>query len=207
MDNKKIESIAELLPEGITEETVTEIAQVMQGLIEERVQDEVGELTDKVFAYLSMKREQIKDAALNELHEESQTHQDAQKFRELLGYMAIEYRPDYIDAESDRRLSEASEIVEDNEVLAQELSSSLKEQDRLSKTIQLLESKLIKRDNNLSRLEESIQTLEEDKEAMLFESTEQAQVITNNVDGEVEEQQLQNIGTQFLTEEMLKLLK
>ena len=140
MDKKKIENIAELLPEGITEETVTEIAQVMQGLIEERVQDEVGELTDKVFAYLSMKREQIKDAALNELHEESQTHQDAQKFRELLGYMAIEYRPDYIDAESDRRLSEASEIVEDNEVLAQELSSSLKEQDRLSKTIQLLES-------------------------------------------------------------------
>jgi hypothetical protein len=97
--------------------------------------------------------------------------------------------------------------VEDNEVLAQELSSSLKEQDRLSKTIQLLESKLIKRDNNLSRLEESIQALEEDKEAMLFESTEQAQVITNNVDGEVEEQQLQNIGTQFLTEEMLKLMK
>ena len=207
MDKKKIDNIAELLPEGITEETISEIAQVMQGLIEERVQEEVGELTDKVFAYLSMKREQIKDSALNELHEESQIHRDAQKFRELLGYMAIEYRPDYIDAESGKRLTEASEIVEDNEILAQELSSSLKEQERLSKTIQLLESKISKQDRNLSCLEEDIKTLEGDKEAMLFESTEQAVVLTNNVDDEVEEKQLENIGNQFLTEEMLKLMK
>ena len=42
---------------------------------------------------------------------------------------------------------------------------------------------------------------------MLFESTEQAVVVTNNVDEEVEDQKLESIGNEFLTEEMLKLMR
>ena len=207
MDKNKIEDIAQLLPEGITEETVVEIAGVMSDLIEQRVQEEVSELTDKVFAYLSMKRQQIQEAAIEELHESNDVYRDAQKFRELMGYMAVEHRPEYIDAESERRLSEASELVEDNEVLARELSESLREQERLAKTIQLLESKVSKREREIESLNESVHSLSEEKEAMLFESTEQAVVITNNVDEEVEDEQLESIGNQFLTEEMLKLMR
>ena len=207
MDKKKIEDIAQLLPEGITEETITEIAGVMQGLIEERVQEEVSDLTDKVFAYLSMKRQQIQEAALEELHESNDVYRDAQRFRELMGYMAVEYRPEHIDAESEKRLSEATELVEDNEVLARELSESLREQERLAKTIQLLESKVSKREREIDSLNESVQNLVEEKETMLFESTEQAVVVTNNVDEEVEDEQLESIGNQFLTEEMLKLMR
>jgi len=207
MDKNKIEDIAQLLPEGITEETILEIATVMEGLIEQRVEEEVGELTDKVFAYLSMKRQQIQESALEELHESNDVYRDAQRFRELMGYMAVEYRPEYIDAESDKRLSEASELVEDNEVLARELSESLREQERLAKTIQLLESKVSKREREIESLNESMETLAEEKEAMLFESTEQAVVITKNVDEEVEDQELESIGNEFLTEEMLKLMR
>jgi hypothetical protein len=207
MDKNKIEDIAQLLPEGITEETVVEIAGVMSDLIEQRVQEEVGELTDKVFAYLSMKRQQIQESALEELHESNDVYRDAAKFRELMGYMAIQHRPEYIDAESEKRLSEASELIEDNEVLARELSESLREQERLAKSIQLLESKVSKREREIESLNESFQSLSEEKEAMLFESTEQAVVVTNNVDEEVEDDQLESIGNQFLTEEMLKLMK
>ena len=207
MDKKKIDNIADLLPEGITEETVLEIASVMQDLIEQRVQEEVSELNDKVFAYLSMKRQQIQEAALEELHESNDVYRDAQRFRELMGYMAVEFRPEYVDAESEKRLSEASELVEDNEVLARELSESLKEQERLAKTIQLLESKVAKRDRDIQSLNESVVNLTEEKETMLFESTEQAIVVTNNVDEEVEDEQLESIGNQFLTEEMLKLMR
>ena len=207
MDEKKIEDIAQLLPEGITEETIVEIAGVMESLIEQRVQEEVSDLTDKVFAYLSMKRQQIQEAALEELHESNAVYRDAQRFRELMGYMAVEYRPEYIDAESEKRLSEASELSEDNEILARELSDSLREQERLAKTIQLLESKVSKREREIDSLNESVQTLAEEKEAMLFESTEQAVVITENVDEKVEDQNLESIGNEFLTEEMLKLMK
>jgi len=207
MDKKKIENIAQLLPEGITEDTIVEIAGVMQELIEERVQEEVGELTDKVFAYLSMKRQQIQESALEELHESNDVYRDAQRFRELMGFMAVEFRPEHIDAESERRLSEAGDLVNDNEVLARELSESLREQERLAKTIQLLESKVSKRETEIESLNESVKTLAEEKEATLFESTEQAVVITENVDEEVEDQNLESIGNEFLTEEMLKLMK
>ena len=207
MDKKKIQDITQLLPEGITEETINEIAGVMQDLIEQRVQEEVGELSNKVFAYLSMKRQQIQEAALEELHESNDVYRDAQRFRELMGFMSVEFRPEYIDSESERRLSQASELQEDNEVLARELSESLREQDRLAKTIQLLESKVSKREREIESLNESVQTLAEEKEAMLFESTEQAVVVTNNVDEEVEDEQLESMGNQFLTEEMLKLMR
>ena len=207
MDKKKIENIAQLLPEGITEDTIVEIAGVMQELIEERVQEEVGELTDKVFAYLSMKRQQIQESALEELHESNDVYRDAQRFRELMGFMTVEFRPEHIDAESERRLSEAGDLVNDNEVLARELSESLREQERLAKTIQLLESKVSKRETEIESLNESVKTLAEEKEATLFESTEQAVVITENVDEEVEDQNLESIGNEFLTEEMLKLMK
>ena len=207
MDENKINDISQLLPEGISEETIVEIANVMQSLIEERVQEEVSDLTDKVFAYLSMKRQQIQEAALEELHESNDVYRDAQRFRELMGYMAVEFRPEHVDAESEKRLSEATELVEDNEVLARELSESLREQERLAKTIQLLESKVAKRESEVASLTESVQNLAEEKETMLFESTEQAIVVTNNVDEEVEDEQLESIGNQFLTEEMLKLMR
>ena len=207
MDKKKINDIAELLPEGITEETISEIAGVMQELIEDRVQEEVGSLTDKVFAYLSMKRHQIQEAALEELHESDDTFRDAERFRELMGYMAVEYRPDHIDAESEKRLSRASEIVEDNEILARELTDSLREQDRLAKSIQLLESKVSKREYEIQTLSEDMVILAEEKETMLFESTEQAVVLTSNVDEEVINKDLENMGNEFLTEEMLKLMR
>ena len=207
MDEKKIKDISQLLPEGVSDQTIIEIAEIMSEQIEQRVQEEVGELTDKVFAYLSMKRQQIQEAALEELHESNDVYRDAAKFRELMGYMAIQHRPEYIDAESERRLSEASELVEDNEVLARELSESLREQERLAKSIQLLESKVSKREREIESLNESVKNLSEEKETMLFESTEQAVVLTENVDEEVEDEQLESIGNQFLTEEMLKLMK
>jgi hypothetical protein len=207
MDKKKIEDIAQLLPEGITEETIVEIAGVMEELIEQRVQEEVGGLTDKVFAYLSMKRQQIQESALEELHESNDVYRDAQRFRELMGFMAVEFRPEHIDAESERRLAEAGDLVNDNEVLARELSESLREQERLAKTIQLLESKVSKREREIESLNESVHFLSEEKEATLFKSTEQAVVITENVDEEVEDEPLESMGNQFLTEEMLKLMK
>ena len=124
-----------------------------------------------------------------------------------MGYMAVEYLPDHIDAESEKRLSKASEIVEDNEILARELTDSLREQDRLAKSIQLLESKVSKREDEIQTLSEDMVTLAEEKETMLFESTEQAVVITKNVDEEVINEDLENMGNEFLTEEMLKLMR
>jgi hypothetical protein len=206
MEDTKQHDLASLLPEGVTEETITSIAEAMRSMVEQRVQEEVEALTDKVYGYLSMKRDSIKEAALEELHEESQVHRDAAKFQELLGYMAIEHRPEFIDAQAQTKLDEAAELVDDNTVLANELTLALKEQERLAKKVQLLEGQVAKRESEVEALTESVKYLEADKEAALFESTEQAVVITNNVDEEVEEE-IESLGNTFLTEEMLNLMK
>lgn len=206
MEDTKNTDLASLLPEGVTEETISQIAEAMRSMVEARVQEEVEALTDKVYGYLSMKRDSIKEAALEELNEESQIHRDAAKFQELLGYMAIEHRPEFIDAQAQKKLDEATELVDDNTVLANELTLALKEQERLTKKVQLLEGQVTKRESEVASLTESVQALEADKEATLFESTEQAVVITNNVDEEVQEE-IETLGNTFLTEEMLNLMK
>lgn len=206
MEDTKNTDLASLLPEGVTEETISQIAEAMRSMVEARVQEEVEALTDKVYGYLSMKRDSIKEAALEELNEESQIHRDAAKFQELLGYMAIEHRPEFIDAQAQKKLDEATELVDDNTVLANELTLALKEQERLTKKVQLLEGQVAKRESEVASLTESVQALEADKEATLFESTEQAVVITNNVDEEVQEE-IETLGNTFLTEEMLNLMK
>ena len=206
MEDTKNTDLASILPEGVTEETISQIAEAMRSMVEARVQEEVEALTDKVYGYLSMKRDSIKEAALEELNEESQIHRDAAKFQELLGYMAIEHRPEFIDAQAQKKLDEATELVDDNTVLANELTLALKEQERLTKKVQLLEGQVTKRESEVASLTESVQALEADKEATLFESTEQAVVITNNVDEEVQEE-IETLGNTFLTEEMLNLMK
>ena len=52
----KIKSIAELLPEGLTEETVNQIAELVDVVIKEEVNDRVKLLESKVKGFLRMEK-------------------------------------------------------------------------------------------------------------------------------------------------------
>ena len=67
MDNnssENMEGLAELLPEGLTEHAVDEIAQLVDSVITERVTSEVDGLITKVNAFLRMYVDDIKNYAL-----------------------------------------------------------------------------------------------------------------------------------------------
>ena len=59
--SENLNSLAELLPEGLTEHAVDEIAQLVNSVITERVDGEVESLITKVNAFLRMKVDEIKN--------------------------------------------------------------------------------------------------------------------------------------------------
>jgi len=55
MSNEKVQNIAELLPEGLTEATLNEIAELVNSVINEQVEEQSRMLEAKVQAFLRMK--------------------------------------------------------------------------------------------------------------------------------------------------------
>ena len=79
----KVKDIADLLPEGMSEELISEIAKVMQGIISERLDEEMGMLTNKVHAFLRHQMDTIQEAALDELSESHEIYRDAQALKDI----------------------------------------------------------------------------------------------------------------------------
>ena len=199
----KVKNIAELLPEGMSEELITEIAKVMQDVIAERIDEEMGVLTNKVHAFLRHQMDTIQEAALDELSESHEIYRDAQALKDIKSVLAFEIDREDINHVSDQLDESIAKTHQDNETLVQELAQSIKDSQRLERVITNLEDKVVTLNENVEHLQESNETLEE-KLGSDFESTEKAIVITENVDAPVKDEgPVYSLGNPFLTEEVM----
>ena len=85
----KLENIAEILPEGISEATVAEICTLVGEVIEEQVGEQVTQLNAKVNAFLRTKIDVLKEQAMAELQEESETYRNARIFESIKSLVAF----------------------------------------------------------------------------------------------------------------------
>jgi len=192
----KVNDIAELLPEGMSEELVSEIAKVMQDVISERIDEEMALLTNKVHAFLRHQMNTVQEAALDELSESHEIYRDAQALKDIKSVLAFE-----IEREDIQHV--ASQIDESVAKAQQELAESIKENQRLERVVNNLEDKVESLNENVVHLQESKETLEE-KLGSDFESTEKAIVITENVDAPVKDEgPTFDLRNPFLTEEVM----
>ncbi len=86
----KFDNISQLLPDGLTEETVSEIATLVSEVISEEVESKVKDLETKVHGFLRMKIDEVKSHALSELEQENETFKNARIFESLKALMALE---------------------------------------------------------------------------------------------------------------------
>ena len=202
MAKSKAKSIADLLPEGLSEETVDNIASLVTSVVEEQVEDRMKVLDAKVHAYLRMKIDEVKEQALTELEYENDTFRNARLFENLKSYMAVEMsRTD--EASTINALTEANEsTMEEVAVLTEEMSTILVENNKLEQTLVVLTDKIKNLEGEKDVLQEEVAVLEEVKEQP-FKSSEEALVISDDVDKGSANQRVQN--NEFLTEEVLRL--
>ena len=199
----KVNDIAELLPEGMSEELISEIAKVMQDVIAERIDEEMALLTNKVHAFLRHQMDTVQEAALDELSESHEIYRDAQALKDIKSVLAFEIEREDIQHVASQIDESVAKAQEDNQTLVQELAESIKENQRLERVVGNLEDKVVALNENVEQLQESKQVLEEELGSD-FESTEKAIVITENVDEPVKDEgPTFDLRNPFLTEEVM----
>jgi len=199
-----MENLASLLPENLSEEALEDIANIVDTVITEQVNERVQDLEDKVYSFLRLKMDSIKEQAIRELEAEDDTFKNAKSFEYLKSLMAIELSES--DNESAVALvsQEAQEIAEENQLIIHELNEALMENAKLENTIKVYNDKLALIEEKNQTLQESVQHLEGVVEKP-FKSNERALVISEEVDSESTTVETQS-NNEFLTEDVMAFM-
>ncbi len=201
----KFDDISQLLPEGLTEETVSEIATLVSDVIAEEVENKVKDLENKVHGFLRMKIDEVKDHALAELEQENDTFKNARIFESLKALMALELNSGDEDNAINQTRREFDEVQEENDVLVRELNSALTECSKLENTLRVLSDKVETLEEERQDLREAVVSLEESSK-LPFVSDEKAVVISEEVDSESPKTVDTQYGNEFLNEEMMAFM-
>lgn len=203
----KFDNISELLPEGLTEETIEEIATLVNEVISEEVETKVKDLENKVHGFLRMKIDEVKDHALAELEKENETFKNAKIFESLKALMALELNSDDEDHAVSQTRKEFDDVYEENELLIRELNSALTECSKLENTLKVVSDKMTSIEEERHELQDALVNLEEAAEVP-FQSNEKAVMISERVDSEVEEEEVttQLNENEFLTNDMMAFM-
>ena len=73
-------NIADLLPEGLSEESVGQIASLVNDIIVEEVEDRIKNLENKVKSFMRLKIDEMKGQALAELQQDNEMVRSAHLF-------------------------------------------------------------------------------------------------------------------------------
>ena len=207
MSNSKEQTlpIAELLPEGLSEAAITEIATLVNNVITEQVDEKVRELEAKVKGFIRSRVDEVKDQAMRELNEESDVLRNASLFESVKTLMALELKKDDEESAISDLVQEQREYEEEVGVLTEELKKSFEENEKLATSLKALSSKVDRLEEDKDTLMEAVEVLEESKEQP-FKSSEQAVIIAEDVDKrEVNKPEAQAYN-ELLTPEVMKFM-
>ena len=197
--------IAELLPEGLSEAAITEIAALVNNVITEQVDEKILELEAKVKGFMRSRVDELKDQALRELHEEDETVRNASLFESVKTLMALELRKDDEDNAISDLVQEQEEFAAEVTILTEELRKSFEETEKMETSVKALTQKIDKLEEDKETLLEAVDVLEESKN-LPFKSSERAVIIAEDVDKrEAYKPEAQDIND-LLTPEVMKFM-
>ena len=184
----RIEKIAELLPDGISESGLQEVLELVNSAVEDRVAEEVKILEAKVSGFLRSKIDDLKDVAQQELESQDDVLRGYRVFETIRSLVAQEVENSDVDSVVSQQQASIEELQESIEGLNSQLKNSLHENSILSDKVESLNE-----DN--TNLTESAK--------LPFKSSESAVVITNDTDSSrIPREAANNI---FLTEDVINL--
>ena len=203
--SEKMEGLAELLPEGLTEHAVEEIAQMVDSVITERVSGEVDGLITKVNAFLRMKVDEIKSYALKELEQDEEIVRNAQLYENMKTVMALDIgHQDHESAIHD--LAAVNEDAQENiSTLTKEIETLMEENEKVISVAQALNEKVEALENEKLDLVNEATALVE-SQRLPFESSEKAVMVSKSEEtSSTEADGIQSIN-EFLTPEVMRFM-
>mgnify|MGYP003149586551 CR=1 FL=1 len=204
---KHADALTKLLPEGLTEASITEIAELIDVVVNEQVDSRVKELESKVKAFIRLNVDSLKEQAMAELEAEESTVRDVKLLESFRTLMAL----DTSKADVDSAISSVSEEKELREeevaVLAEELTKVMTENSSLEDSVGVLTARLQKMETDISNSNKKYKTLRESKKP--FKSSEKALVIADDVDrksNKVLEENVEAASNPFINPDTMKFM-
>lgn len=165
MNKKLLDSIAKHLPDGLTDETLNKVAELISETIESRVKQETDALTRKTYAFIRGNLETLKEQAIKELELDNETFRNAQLFETAKSIFAVENTAqDEINGLA--ALAEMGEAQEEkNKSLLKQVDKLLKENVSLKRQSKVLNDQNTKLEESFKSVQGSLESLKESSKA------------------------------------------
>ena len=196
--NKNLKNIASLLPEGLTEDTVKDIAEIVDTIINEAVTNKVKSLNTKVVSYIRSQVDEIKEQAIRELELENETFRNAQMFENVRALMSTELMQEDENNAVQIMSNNQMDLEEENTKLATVVRALTQKVERLSEDKKGLSHKVKGLRTDVKSLEESSQRP--------FKSSEKAHVASVNGGDPRGPSAIVASQTELLSEESMRLM-
>lgn len=205
---KNVNDISELLPEGLSQEAVSEIATMVSEVINTSVTEKVNLLEAKVNAFIRTKVDDLKVQAIKELEDENPVFKNAKLFESVRSLMSLELNGQDEDNAVMFVNQQKDELQEEVDALTQELNKLLIENENLVQSttisnskVNLLERSVGKLQEEKAHLGEEILSLES-SQVKPFKSSEKAIIVSESEEGS---QRTYN-DNEFLTNDVMKYM-
>ena len=184
----KIEQIAQLLPDGLSETGLQEVLKLVTEAVEDRVAAEVKLMEAKVSGFLRTKIADLKEVAKKEVESDDEILRGYRIYENIRAMVAAEVEASDVDSTITQQKQNIGELQESLDALNSKYKNSLHENSMLSGKVESLN-------------EENVQLTESAK--LPFKSSESAVVITNETDSSRPSPEAAN--NIFLTEDVINL--
>ena len=164
--NKEVlDSVAQYLPEGLDEATLQKVSELVAVIIEQRVEERVGDLTTKVQSFIRGNIEKLKEQAIKELELQNETFRNAQMFETVRSMFALENtnQDELNGMEALASLGEQQE--EKNVALLRQVDKLLKENVGLKRKSKISNDKNTKLEEALTEIKPQVTDLKESASA------------------------------------------
>ena len=162
---KTLDSVAQYLPEGLDEQTLDKVSELVAVTVQQRVQEQVEDLSMKVQSFIRGNIEKLKEQALKELELENETFRNAQMFETVRSMFVLENTSQDEVNGMNALASLGEQQEEKNEALLRQVNKLLKENVSLKRKAKISNDKSTMLEEALVTVKQEVETISEDSAA------------------------------------------
>jgi len=162
---KTLDSVAQYLPEGLDEQTLDKVSELVAVTVQQRVQEQVEDLSMKVQSFIRGNIEKLKEQALKELELENETFRNAQMFETVRSMFVLENTSQDEVNGMNALASLGEQQEEKNEALLRQVNKLLKENVSLKRKAKVSNDKSTMLEEALVTVKQEVETISEDSAA------------------------------------------
>jgi hypothetical protein len=163
--SKILDSMAEHLPEGLDESILVKLSELCADYVEQRVEEEVSDLSTKVQSFIRGNIEKLKEQAIKELELENETYRNAQMFETVRSMFVLETTNQDEMNGMNALASLGEQQEEKNQALLRQVDKLLKENVNLKRQTKVSNDKNQKLEESLAAVRHEVESIQESANA------------------------------------------